>query len=194
MLETTGIRPAARWSSTGCGSTVDDVADAAEVVLDAVDDDAAAAAAEQAGVLTAQPGGARTVLVDLADELRVDLAGQHHPHDADRLGAGDAVPALELAGDREPIEHRRDLRSAAVHDDGLDPDIAEVGDVGGEGILQLFRHHRVAAVLDHDDLIAEAAQPRQRLDEGGGLRARLAGIGVLDVDVGHEEYALFSWT
>ncbi len=56
MLETTGMRPAARWSSTGCGSTVDDVADATEVVLDAVDDHAAAAAAEQAGILPAEPG------------------------------------------------------------------------------------------------------------------------------------------
>ena len=59
MLETTGMRPAARWSSTGCGSTVDDVADAAEIVLDAVDDDASAPAAEQAGVLAAEPGRVR---------------------------------------------------------------------------------------------------------------------------------------
>ena len=66
---------------------LDDVSDAAEVVLDAVDDDAAAAAAEQAGVLAAEPGRVRSVRVDLADELRVDLPRQHHPHDADRLGA-----------------------------------------------------------------------------------------------------------
>ena len=78
---------------------LDDIADAAEVVLDAVDDDAAAAAAEQSGVLAAKPGRVRSVRVDLGDELRVDLAGEHHPHDADRLGAGDAVAALELARD-----------------------------------------------------------------------------------------------
>ena len=81
-----------------------------------------------------------------------------------------------------------------MHDDRLDPDVAEVGDVGGEGVLELLAHHRVAAVLDHDDLVAEPPQPRQGLDEGGGLLARLVGVGVLQVDLGHDAYALFSWT
>ena len=72
-----------------------------------------------------------------------------------------------------------------MHDDGLDPDVAEVGDVGGEGILQLFADHRVAAVLDDDDLVAEAAQPREGLDESRRLDAGLVRIGLLDL--GHEE-------
>ncbi len=72
-----------------------------------------------------------------------------------------------------------------MHDDGLDADPAEVGHVGGEGVLELVADHRVAPVLDDDDLVAEAAQPRQRLDEGRGLGARLGGVGVLQVDLGH---------
>ena len=79
-----------------------------------------------------------------------------------------------------------------MHDDGLDADVAEVCDVGGEGVLELFAHHGVAAVLDHHDLVAEATQPREGFDEGRRARARLGGIGVLEI--GHEEYALFSWT
>ena len=54
MVETTGIRPASRRSRTAVGSTYD-VADEADVLLLAVDDDAAAAGAEQPGVLTGQP-------------------------------------------------------------------------------------------------------------------------------------------
>src|SRR3546814_4452376 len=92
-----------------------DVADAAEVVLDAVDDDTPPTPAEQSGVLTAQSGRQGAVRVDLGDELRIDLTGEHHAHDADRLGRGDPVAALELARDGETVEHRGYLRAPAVH-------------------------------------------------------------------------------
>ncbi len=52
---------------------VHDIADAPQVVLDAVDDDAAAAAPEQSGVFAGQPRGDGPVRVDLRHELRVDL-------------------------------------------------------------------------------------------------------------------------
>jgi hypothetical protein len=163
---------------------LDDIADATEIDLFAVDHDAAAAAAEEPGVLPAEAGRDRTVRVDLGDELRVHLTGEHHAHDADRLGVRDAVSALELAGDLEPLQHVRDLRAAAVHDDRQHPDVAEIRDVLREGVLQLLRHHGVAAVLDHDDLVAELLEPRQRLDERGGLLRGDLGRSVMDV--GHE--------
>ena len=170
------MRPASSWSSTAAGSTSTTSPTRPRSSSLAVDDDAATAPPEQAGVLTGETGGERAVLVDLADELAVDLAGEHHPHDVHRLGGGDAVAALELARDAEPVEHRRDLRAAAVHDDGPDADVAQVDHVLGEGALQLVADHGVAAVLDHDDLVVEALQPRQRLDEGRGLGPRRCAI------------------
>ena len=140
----------------GLGVDVDDVADEAEVDLFAVDDHAAAAPAEQAGVFAGEAGGERAVLVDVADELAVDLAGEHHPHDLHRLGGGDPVAAAELALDAEAVEHRRDLRAAAVHDDRADAGVAQVDHVLGEGALQFLADHGVAAELDDDDLVVEA--------------------------------------
>src|SRR5690606_29551373 len=112
-----------------CGRVdLHDVADAAEIDLLALDHDAAATSAEEPRVLAAETGGDRPVRVDLGDQLRVDLPGEHHPHDADGLGRGDPVASLELAGDVEPAQHVRDLRPAAVDDDRLHADVAEVRD------------------------------------------------------------------
>ncbi|BCB74326.1 hypothetical protein Pflav_007360 [Phytohabitans flavus] len=122
---------------------------------------------EEAGVLTGQPDGERAVLVDEPDKLATHLADEHHPHDVHRLGRGDPQAAAKLALDPEPVEHRRDLRAAAVHDDRLEPGVPQEDHVGRERLLQLGFDHRVAAVLHHDRGTVETGQPRQRLDEGG---------------------------
>ena len=101
----------------------------------AVDQGAATGAAEQAGVLPRDRRGERTVLVDQADQFAADLSGQDHAHDIHRLGGRDAVAADELAGDAEPLEHRRDLRAAAVHDDRLQAHMTQIDHVLGEGAL-----------------------------------------------------------
>ena len=148
---------------------LDDVADQADVVLLAVDDDAATAGAEQPGVLAGQADGHRAVLVEQSDQLAPDLAGQHHPHDVHDLGRGDPQPALELGVEAEPVEHRLDLRAAAVHDDRPQPGQAQEDDVLRERRLELVVDHRVAAVLDDDQGPAEALEPGQRLDQGQRL-------------------------
>ena len=119
------MRPASSRSSTAPRVDLDDVADQADVDLLAVDDGGAPARLEQAAVLAGQPDGVRAVRVEQPDELARDLAGEHHPDDVHRLGGGDAQAAAELGLDAEPVEHRVDLRSAAVHDDGLQPDLAQ---------------------------------------------------------------------
>ena len=85
------------------------------------------------------------------------------------------------------VEVLGDLRSAAVHDDRLEPGVAQEHDVLGERGLQLRAGHRVAAVLDDDDLVVEPGEPRQRVDEGLGLLHRV-------LDGPHDEYAEFSST
>ena len=72
---------------------------------------------EQAGVLAGEADRERAVLVDQADQLALHLADEHHPDDVHRLGRGDPQAAPELRLDAEPVEHRGDLRAAAVHDD-----------------------------------------------------------------------------
>ena len=157
-----------------------DVADEAEVDLLAVDDGAATARAEQPGVLAREAHGDRAVLVEQADELAADLAGEHHPHDVHDLGRRDAQAALELALEADPVEHRLDLRAPAVHDDGAQAGIPEEGDVLGEGRLEGVVDHGVAAVLDDDEGAAEALEPRQRLDERRGLARGDADRGGVD--------------
>ncbi len=119
-------RDAAGLEQVEHGGRVDlhHVADQADVVLLAVDRDAAAAGAEQPGILAGEADRHRPVLVEQADELATDRAGEHHPHDVHDLGGGDPQAALELAGQAEPVEHALDLRAAAVHDDGAQPGVA----------------------------------------------------------------------
>src|SRR5262249_36385748 len=84
------------------------------------------------------------------------------------LGRGDPQAAAELRGDAEPVEHRADLRAAAVHHDRFEARRAQVehgprerGRVG----------HGVPAVLDHHghgatpspDRPAVSARPSMRL-------------------------------
>src|SRR5690606_29684238 len=123
--------PGSQEVKDSCGIDLDDIAHAAEVNRLTVDDDAAPTTAEESRILTTESGGDRAVRVDLGDQLRIHLAGEHHTHDADRLRVRDTVPALELARDREAIEHVRDLGSAAVHHDRLHADVTEVCDVLG---------------------------------------------------------------
>ena len=117
----------------GPGVDLDDVADEPEVVLLAVDGHAAAAGAEEGGVLAGEADGDRPVLVEQADELATDLAGEHHPHDVHDLGRRDPQAAVELGLQAEPVEHRLDLRAAAVDDDRAQAGVAQEGDVLGEG-------------------------------------------------------------
>ena len=159
------------------GPHLGDLADEAQVDLLAVDDGVGRLGGEQAGVLPRQPDGERAVLVDQADELALHLADEHHPDDVHRLGRGDPQAAAELGLDAELVEHPRDLRAAAVDDDGLEAGEAQERDVLGEGDLEGLVGHRVAAVLHHDRLAVVALQPRQRRGE----RARLGGVGAARV-------------
>ena len=89
------------------------------------------------------------------------------------------------------VEHVGDLRAAAVHNHRVQAKQAQVHDVLREGALQGVVDHGVAAVLDDHGGAAEALDPRHRVDEHAHL---LLGREVGNVDVGHVEYALFSWT
>lgn len=166
-----------------------DVADETDVGVLAVDDDRAAGGGEQVGVLAGDPDGVRAVGVDQADEFAADLAEQHHADDVHHLGGGDAETTAELPCHAQSLQHGVDLRSAAVDDDGMDADGAQECHVGGEGALEPVVDHGVAAVLDHDGLVPEFLQPRQRLGEdvrllvGGELRDGIGGR----LGSGHDE-------
>ena len=83
-------------------------------------------------VLAGEPDGAAAGLVDEADELLVDRAGQHHLDDLDGLLVGDAQAAGELRLDAEPLEHVADLRAAAMHHHRIDGGLLHQHDVARE--------------------------------------------------------------
>jgi len=55
------------------------------------------------------------------------------------------------------------LRSATVHDDRVHAHQLEQHDVAREARLEIFIHHGVAAILDHQGLALEGADIRQGL-------------------------------
>ena len=129
-----------------------DVADQSDISLDTVDHHGAPHRSQKPGVLAGQPDRVRAVDVDQVDQFAADLPEQHHAGDIEHLGCGDPEPTFELTGNPEAFEHGADLRPAAVHHHRVDPHLQQCHHVIGEGRLERLIGHRVAAVLDHDDL------------------------------------------
>ena len=124
-------------------------------------------------VLAAQPDGLAAGGVDVADDLLVDRAGQHHLDDLDGRRVGDAQAAGEFRLDAELLEHGLDLRAAAMHHHRIDRGLLEQDDVAGEVARRLLLAHGVAAVFHDDDLLVVALHVRQRLGQDAGLRLRV---------------------
>jgi hypothetical protein len=159
-----------------------DVADQADVDLLAVDVGEALDRSHGVGVLAGHAHRERPVLVEQADELPLDLAGQDHPDHVHGLGRGDPQPRGEVRVDAEQLQLGADLRAAAVHDDRAQPGVAQEDHVLRERRLQLLVDHGVAAELDDHGLAVEALQPGQGLDQGerlgqGGVVAGLFALG-----------------
>ena len=154
------------------GGHRDDVADEADVDRLAVDDGIPPLGGEYVRVLAGKSDGMRAVRVDESDDVPLHLSGEHHPHNVHRLWRRDAQPAAELGLDAQPVEHRRDLGAAAVHDDHPDAGQAQEDDVLCEGRTQRLVAHRMTAVLHHDRAAVERLQPRQRLGEDERLGER----------------------
>ena len=126
----------------------------------------APAGAEQPGVLAGEADGQRAVLVEQADELAADLAGEDHPDDLHDLGRRDPQPVAELAGQPEPAEHRAICGPPPCTTTGRSPAYRRKAMSWAKARLRVVVDHRVAAVLDDDERAAEPLEPRQRLDEG----------------------------
>ena len=119
------------------------------------------------------------------DDVRVDLAEQHHLRDLDRLGVGDAqaVDELDLAGRAAPC-------SSVISGPppwtitGFRPTYLSRTTSRGEVLAQRRVAHRRAAVLDHDRAAVELPDVGQRLEQR--LRCRRAAA------VGHVAHVVYS--
>ena len=132
-------------------------------------------------VLAAQADGLAARLVDVADELLVDRAGQHHLDDLDGGGIGDAQPRGEFRLDAEALQHLRDLRAAAMHHHRVHRGLLEQHDVARERLGGVLGAHGVTAIFDDDGFFVVALHMRQRFGQNPGLIERAD-----DGHVGHE--------
>ena len=121
--------------------------------------------AYQTGVLARNAGSAATGALDPGDEFLVDRTGQHHFGHLRGGGIGDAQAIDEAAFDAQPLQHRADLRAAAMDDDGQDTDRLQQHDVFGKILRQCRIAHGMAAVFDDEDLARIALQIGQRFDQ-----------------------------
>jgi hypothetical protein len=74
---------------------------------------------------------------------------------------------------KEPVQHLTDLRTAAMDDDRVDPDLLQEHHVGRELMRDLHVAHGVAAIFDDEGRAGEAAHEGKRLGERFGLREPL---------------------
>ena len=111
-----------------------DVADEAEVDLLAVDDGAAAPGAEQ-GRRPRRTGRRRCGPCWLSRPTSSRPTWPVSTIRTTSMASGVVTrrPPLNSLSMPEPLEHRLDLRAAAVHDDGPQAGVPEEGDVLGEG-------------------------------------------------------------
>ena len=123
---------------------------------------------DETGVLTGDADGEWAVHVDCRDELRIDLADQHHPDDVDGLAIGDAQPVAKLALLAESCHQLADLRPPSVHDDRPHADLSHQHDVLGEqgqGVAVGCAGQGVPSVFDYYHLVGEATNVRQGFDQ-----------------------------
>ena len=137
---------------------------------------------DQPAILAADADRQCARLVDQSGNILIDRAGQHHLDDLDHRLVGHPQPVHEARLYRQPLQHRVDLRPAAMHDDRVHADLFEQRDVPPELLGQMLVTHGMAAVFDHDGHPRIAAEKRQRLYEdtsllGGSLKIEGQGHG-----------------
>ena len=144
--------------------------------------------ADETRVLARHSDCVRSEPVHHRDDLSVHLAHECHPHDVDGLGVGDPAAVDEFGLLAETAHQVGDLRTAAVHDNGVHADEPHEHDVGREQLGELGVLHRVTAVLDHDRLARELPDVRQRLGEDVRLVAGVLHTGGLPAsrEVAHD--------
>ncbi len=123
-------------------------------------------------VLAAQPDGAAAGLVDVADDLLVDRAGQHHLDDLDGRRVGDAQARGELRLDAEPLQHGLICGPPPCTTTGLIAACSSSTMSRAKGAGELLVAHGVAAVFHHDGFLVVALHIGQRLGQDPGLVGR----------------------
>ena len=127
---------------------------------------------DHVAVLAAEADRPAALSVDRTDDLLVDRSGQHHLDDLDRRLVRHPKPAGKMQFDAELLQHRADLRPAAVHDHRIDAGLLQEHHVLGEVARLVLVAHRMPAVLHDDDRVVVAQHVRQRLHQDFGLLLR----------------------
>jgi hypothetical protein len=83
----------------------------------------------------------------------------------------------EFRRDAEPLQHGRDLRSAAMHHHRIDRSLLQEHDVAGKSLCGFFRAHGVAAIFNDDGFLVILLHVRQRFRQDAGL--------IEGADIGH---------
>jgi len=82
-----------------------------------------------------------------------------------RRRVGDSHPMPKLRDHSQSIQHLIDLRTTAMHDHGVEPDILQQHHILGESLFQRPISHRMPTVLNDDRLAFEGADVGQGLDQ-----------------------------
>jgi hypothetical protein len=109
---------------------------------------------------------------DQAGDIFIDGAGQHHLHHFHHRRVRDTQTVDERGLDGEALQHRVDLRAAAMHHHRIDADLLQQRDVVAELLGEVFLTHRMTTVFHHHGRAGIAAQERQGLCEDMGLFSR----------------------
>ncbi len=109
------------------------------------------------------------MLIEVADDLLVDLPDQHHLDHRHGFGIGHAHAADEFGDDAVAFQGLVDLRTAAMNDNGVDPQRLEHDHIQGKRLLQLFVRHGMTAILDDEGFAGKAPDVGQRLHQRIGF-------------------------
>jgi hypothetical protein len=113
----------------------------------------------QATVLAGAAHGRAASGVDRGHDVRADLAAQHQPDHRHRLRRSDPQALMPARGrDLQAVQHRVDLRTAAVHDHRRVTGTGQGDDSGGE-LGERGRVQGIASELENHDRAGHGATP-----------------------------------
>ena len=125
-------------------------------------------------VLPTESDGTHAAQIEQPNDLRVQLAVEHHLGDLHRLFIRHAKPRDKRGFLSNLLEEPCDLGSSSMHENRTDPDEFHQCHVAHDIFLERVIDHRVPAVLDNDGCPVKFLDVRERVYEN--LRLVLIGI------------------
>ena len=119
------------------------------------------------GIFAGHAESLTPILVDKVNNVLIDQPAKHHFDDIHGGAVGDAHTVNKVRSNTQLLEQRANLRTSAMHHDGVHSHQLHQHNIPRKAILQGLVGHGIAAVLDHEGFPLKPLDIRERLGQNG---------------------------